>query len=42
MVTIIDAYIAKLTEDWLHSDSIQEADRVDNIIRALLKIKNSI
>lgn len=42
MVTIIDDYIAKLTKDWLMADSVQEMDRIDNIIRALLNIKNPI
>ena len=42
MTTIIDDYIAKLTEDYLLVDSVQEMDRVNNIIRALLKYKNSI
>lgn len=39
---IIEDYIAKLTKDWLLADSVQEMDRIKNIIRALLKYKNSI
>lgn len=39
---IIEGYIAKLTEDYLLVDSAQEMDRIKNIIRALLKYKNSI
>lgn len=39
---IIEDYIAKLTKDWLMADSIQEMDRINNIIKALLNVKNSI
>lgn len=39
---IIEDYIAKLTKDWLLVYSVQEMDRIENIIRALLKYKNSI
>jgi hypothetical protein len=42
MTTFIDDYIAKLTEDSLKADSVQEIDRIGNIIRVLLKYKNSI
>ena len=34
--------IAKLTKDYLLADSIQEMDRIINIIRVILNIKNSI
>lgn len=33
---------AKLTKDYLLADSIQEMDRIINITRTILKIKNSI
>lgn len=34
--------ITKLTKDYLLADSIQEMDRIINITRAILNIKNSI
>ena len=34
--------IAKLTEDYLQVDSVQEMDRIKNIIKAILIYKNSI
>ena len=34
--------IAKLTKDYLLADSIQEMDRIINITRVILNIKNSI
>jgi hypothetical protein len=44
MATIIDIEnsIAKLTEDYLRADSVQETDRIKNITRVLLNMKNSI
>lgn len=44
MATIINVenYIAKLTEDYLRADSVQEMDRIKNITRVLLNIKYSI
>ena len=33
---------AKLTKDFLMADSIQEIDRIINITRTILNIKNSI
>ena len=33
---------AKLTKDYLLADSIQEIDRIINITRVLLNMKNSI
>ena len=37
-----EGYIAKLTKDYLLVDSIQEMDRIINITRTILNIKNSI
>ena len=34
--------IAKLTKDYLLADSIQEMDRIKNITRVILNIKNSV
>ena len=34
--------IAKLTKDYLLADSIQEMDRIINITRVILNLKNSI
>lgn len=42
MTTIIEGYIAKLTEDYLLADSVQEMDRIKNITKAILKYKNLI
>lgn len=42
MAIIMGDYIAKLTKDYLLADSIQEMDRITNITRAILNIKNSI
>lgn len=42
MATIIESDIAKLTEDYLRADSVQEMDRIKNIIRVSLNMKNSI
>lgn len=39
---ITEGYVAKLAKDYLLADSIQEIDRIGNIIRVLLKYKNSI
>ena len=39
---IIKDYIAKLTKDWLMADSVQEMDRIKNIIKAILIHKYSI
>jgi hypothetical protein len=39
---IIEGYIAKLTEDYLLVDSVQEMDRIKNITKAILKYKNLI
>ena len=41
-MTITENYIAKLTKDYLLADSIQEMDRIKNITRVILNIKNSI
>lgn len=32
----------KLTENYLQADSIQEMDRIKNITRTILNVKNSI
>ena len=37
-----ECYVAKLAKDYLLADSIQEMDRIKNITRAILNIKNSI
>lgn len=37
-----ECYVAKLAKDYLLVDSIQEMDRIKNITRAILNIKNSI
>lgn len=44
MATIIDIEnsIAKLTEDYLRADSVQEMDRIKNITRVVLSTKYSI
>lgn len=44
MATIIDIEnsIAKLTEDWLMADSVQEMDRIKNITRVVLHVKYSV
>ena len=42
MATIKEDYITKLTKDYLLADSIQEMDRIRNITRAILNIKNPI
>ena len=40
MIMIVEGYVAKLTKDYLLVDSIQEMDRIVNITRAILNIKN--
>ena len=42
MVTIAEDSVAKLTKDCLLADSIQEMDRITNITRVILNIKNLI
>ncbi len=39
---IAKGYVAKLTKDYLLADSIQEMDRIINITRTILNIKNLI
>ena len=39
---IAEGYVAKLTKDCLLVDSIQEMDRIINVTRAILNVKNSI
>ena len=42
MAIITEDYVAKLTKDYLIADSIHFLNRIINITRAILNIKNSI